>query len=238
MNEAGIKKVALYARVSTKDKDQTPENQFRRLREYCTMKNWDYTEYNDFASGSKSDRPGLKLLLEDYQEYDGVLVLRIDRFGRSLQHLILNLEFLQKKGKFFEAIDQGIRISEKRDPTNNFLFSILGAAAEYERELISERVRDGIYRAKGKDPQKKVNGRKSLQERFGDRFPKIYELRDQGKTIREISQLVGITRSSVQKILSEKSPPENSCTPYINPPSSKKNIRKELFSGQNEKVKQ
>ena len=124
--------VGLYTRVSTKEKEQNPENQLIRLREYCKNRNWDFREYVDFASGAKNDRPGLKSIMSDLDQIDGILVLRLDRFGRSLQNLLENLNTIRTKGKFFEAIDQGLKISEKKDPMNDFMLAILGAAAEFE----------------------------------------------------------------------------------------------------------
>jgi site-specific DNA recombinase len=73
--------VGLYARVSTKDKEKKPENQLRRLREYCNARGWEYKEYVDYASGAKKDRPGLKSIIADLDNIDGILVLRLDRFG-------------------------------------------------------------------------------------------------------------------------------------------------------------
>ena len=83
--------VGLYARVSTKDKEQNPENQLIRLMEYCKSRNWDYREYVDFASGAKKDRPRLKSVMNDLNPLDGIPVLRLARFGRSLQNLPVNL---------------------------------------------------------------------------------------------------------------------------------------------------
>jgi DNA invertase Pin-like site-specific DNA recombinase len=201
--------VGLYARVSTKDKEQNPENQLLRLREYCKAREWDYEEYIDFASGAKKDRPGLKSIMSDLDHLDGILVLRLDRFGRSLQNLLENLNIIRSKGKFFEAIDQGLKISEKKDPMNDFMLAILGAAAEFERELISERVRDGMARARNE--HKKI-GRPVILEKKGIDISKILDLKESGKSIREISQLVGIKRSTLHGILksvSEKPTHEN-----------------------------
>ena len=100
-----------------------------RLREYCKIKNWDYQEYIDYASGAKKDRPGLKSIMSDMDNIDGILVLRLDRFGRSLQNLLENLYVIRSKEKFFEAVDQGLKISEKKDPMNDFMLATLGAAA-------------------------------------------------------------------------------------------------------------
>ncbi len=190
--------VGLYARVSTKDKEQNPENQLIRLRAYCKARGWDFKEYIDYASGAKKDRPGLKAVMDDLPQLDGILVLRLDRFGRSLQNLLENLNQIRTQGKFFEAIDQGLKISEKKDPMNDFMLAILGAAAEFKRELISERVRDGMARARNEN--KKI-GRPEILEKRGIDVTRIIELRESGKSIREISQLVGIKRSTVHGIL-------------------------------------
>ena len=102
-----------------------------------------------------------------------------------------------------------LRISEKKDPMNDFMLTILGAAAEFERELISERVKDGMARAKS---EKKRIGRPGALEKRGVDPSRIIELRESGKSIREISQLVGIKRSTVHGILksvSEKPTSQN-----------------------------
>ena len=193
--------VGLYARVSTKDKEQNPENQLLRLREYCKTRGWDYREYVDHASGAKKDRPGLKSIMSDLDNIDGILVLRLDRFGRSLQNLLENLNVIRSRGKFFEAVDQGLKISEKKDPMNDFMLAILGAAAEFERELISERVRDGMARARNEN--KKI-GRPIVLEQKGINLSDLVSLKKEGKSIREISQIVKIKRSTVQRLLSQK----------------------------------
>ena len=201
--------VGLYARVSTKDKRQNPENQLIRLREHCKTRTWEFKEYVDFASGAKKDRPGPKSIMNDLNQLDGILVLRLDRFGRSLQNLLENLNVIRSNEKFFEAIDQGLKISEKKDPMSDFMLAILGAAAEFERELISESVRDGMARARNEN--KKI-GRPEIVEKRGIAASSIIELRESGKSIRENSQLVGIKRSTVHgvpKSVSEKPIPQN-----------------------------
>ena len=193
-------KVGLYARVSTKDKEQNPENQLIKLRQYCKSKDWNFKEYTDHASGAKNDRPGLKSIMSDLDKLDGIIVLRLDRFGRSLQNLLDNLNQIRSQGKFFEAIDQGLRISEKKDPMNDFMLAILGAAAEFERELISERVKDGMARAKREG---KMIGR-GRSKRSKDMEKRILQLANQGESIRMIAQKCNIPRSTVHDILSRK----------------------------------
>ena len=201
--------VGLYAKASNKGREQNPENQLLRLREYCKVKGWDYQECIDYASGAKKDRPGLKSIMSDLDNIDGILVLRLDRFGRSLQNLLENLNIIRSKGKFFEAVDQGLKISGKKDPMNDFMLVILGAAAEFDQELISERVRDGMAGARNEN--KKI-GRPVVLEQKGVDSSRLVELKREGKSIREISQQVGIKRSTVHgilKSLSEKPTPEN-----------------------------
>jgi len=193
-------KVALYARVSTKDKDQNPENQLFRLREYGSKKGWEYSEFVDFASGSRTDREGLQSLMEDLDSFDGILVLRLDRFGRSLRNLLDLLDRIRQKGKFFEAIDQGLKLNSQKDPMGDFMLSILGAAAQFERELISERVRDGMARARR---QGKLIGR-GKSEKTKRMEKRILELRSQGESIRTIAQKTNIPRSTVSSILSRQ----------------------------------
>ena len=193
-------KVGLYARVSTKDKEQNPENQLIKLRQYCKSKDWNFKEYTDHASGAKKDRPGLKSIMSDLDKLDGILVLRLDRFGRSLQNLLDNLNQIKSHGKFFEAIDQGLKISEKKDPMNDFMLAILGAAAEFERELISERVKDGMERARR---QGKLIGR-GRSKRTKNMEKKILDLKAQGESIRMIAQKCNIPRSTVHDVLTKK----------------------------------
>ncbi len=160
------------------------------------------------ASGAKKYRPGLKSTMNDLTQLDGILVLRLDQFGRSLQNLLENFNIIRLNGKFFEAIDQGLKIPEHK-AMNNFMLAILGAAAEFERELISERVGDGMARARKEN--KKI-GRPEILTQRGIDSTRIVQSRDSGKSIEEISQLVGIKRSTVHGILksvSEKPTPQN-----------------------------
>src|SRR4051812_33368260 len=87
-----ISRVALYARVSTSNGHQDPEMQLSELREYAARRGWEITgEYSDHGvSGSKESRPELNRLMVDAhrRQFDGVLVWKIDRFGRSLKHLV------------------------------------------------------------------------------------------------------------------------------------------------------
>ncbi len=198
-------RVALYARVSTRDKDQTPENQLIRLRDYCRLRAWEHVEYVDYASGADSNRPQLNKLMQDLPTLQGVVVLRLDRFGRSVSDLTLKLQAMRDRGVWFEAVDQGLRISsDKSDAMAGLMYNILAAVAEFEREIIRDRINDGISRARS---QGKRLGRPRIMDVREVADEKIFELRRQGHSIREIAQIVGIGRGTVHNILSNKTPP-------------------------------
>lgn len=140
---------AVYCRVSTNQ--QTTDNQSAELNQVAMNRGWTITAtYLDQGiSGSKdrSQRAALDQLLKDATrgKFDTVMVWSIDRLGRSLQHLITIVNELR-------AIDIDLYIHQQaldtRTPSGQLCFSIFGALAEYERELICERVRAGLDRAK------------------------------------------------------------------------------------------
>ena len=144
-------KIGLYARVSTSDKGQDVDLQLGTLRKYADAREWNvYKEYIDVGeSGAKDKRPALSRLLEDARKrkIDHVLVWRLDRFGRSLKHLINTLDELRSLGILFTSYSENLDFSTS---TGQLLFHLLGAFAEFERTLIRERVRAGIINAKAK----------------------------------------------------------------------------------------
>jgi DNA invertase Pin-like site-specific DNA recombinase len=133
-------RVAIYARVSTL-KEQDPEMQLRELREYAMRRGWEAVdEYTDRASGSKDSRPELNRMVADAHlcRFDAVLVWKIDRFGRSLKHLVNAIADLSAYNVAFVSLRDNIDLST---PAGRLMFQIIGAMAEFERSLIQERVR-------------------------------------------------------------------------------------------------
>lgn len=139
-------KVAIYVRVSKED--QHPENQIYELEEFAKDRNFDvYYTYVDKISGSKDSRPALNELMIDSREkrFDAVLVWKLDRLGRSLQHLIQIIQEWNNLGIDFICKTQPI------DTTTNegkLIFHIFGAIAEFERGIIRERINSGLDRAR------------------------------------------------------------------------------------------
>jgi len=155
------RKCAIYCRVS-KD-DQNIENQVKALKNFTSQQNYKiYRIYSDEISGTKDSRPALNDLMFDARKgrFDVVIVWKLDRLGRSLKHLITIAEEWYKKGIDFVCVSQNI---DTTTASGKLTFHILGAIAEFERELISERTKLGLKGAKnvGKRGKDKKPRRKS-----------------------------------------------------------------------------
>ena len=122
-------KVALYARVSTGD--QSPEMQLREMREYCQRRRWEIAgEYVDAgSSGYKDSRPELNRLMTDAKRrrFDAVLVWKLDRFGRSLKHLVNALAEFEALGIAFVSLKDSLDLST---PAGHLMFQIIGAMSD------------------------------------------------------------------------------------------------------------
>lgn len=188
-------RAALYARVSTSDRGQDPELQLRELREYCGRRGWEVVgEYVDAGvSGSKYSRPELNRLMADAHKrgFDAVCVWKFDRFARSTSHLLRALETFRALGIEFCSLREA---ADTTTPAGKLLFTMVAAMAEFERDLIRERVRAGIRNAKAKGQR---IGRKPIAL---DRA-KLASLRAQGHSIREIATTLGCSRGLVHKTL-------------------------------------
>jgi putative DNA-invertase from lambdoid prophage Rac len=193
-------RTAIYARVSTSD--QTCESQLRELRDYVSRRGWTITgEYVDTGwSGSKASRPQLDRLMADASQrrFDCICVYKIDRFGRSVLHLNQQLATLTSYGVRFIAVSQGLD-TDQASPTSRLLLHILASVAEFERELIRERVRAGVRSAKHRGVQL---GRKRV---VFDRS-KAIEMHLAGMSIREIAAALGVGAGTIHRTCS-KNPP-------------------------------
>ena len=126
-------RVALYARVSTSNGQQDPEMQLRELREYAERRAWQIADiYTDTVTGSKDSRPALNRLMNDAKQrrIDAVLVWKLDRFGRSLRHLVNALAELEALGVAFVSLRDNLDLTT---PSGRLMFQIIGAMAEFER---------------------------------------------------------------------------------------------------------
>jgi len=188
-----ISRVALYARVSTLN-GQDPEMQLSELREYAARRGWTISgEYVDQGvSGSKESRPELNRLTVDAHRrlFDAVLVWKIDRYGRSLKHLVNALADLNAYGVAFVSLRDNLDLST---PSGRLMFQIIGAMAEFERALIQERVRAGLRNALAK-------GRKLGRPRRIVDSSKVSALRASGASWRAISRQTGVGVATLYRL--------------------------------------
>ena len=193
--ESKTLKTALYARISTSNHSQDPEVQLRELRDYCQRRGWEIAgEYVDAGvSGAKDSRPELNRLMADahQRKFDAVLVWKLDRFGRSLRHLVNALAELEALGVAFISLRDNLDLST---PSGRLMFQIIGAMAEFERSLIQERVRAGLRNARAK-------GKRLGRPRMTLDTARIARLRAQGRSIRHIASQLGCSRGLVHKTL-------------------------------------
>jgi DNA invertase Pin-like site-specific DNA recombinase len=190
-------RVGLYARTSTADKGQDPELQLKDLRAYAHARGWKvFGEYVDIGeSGAKDRRPQLDRLMEDARKrrIDGILVWKLDRFGRSLKALVTTLEELRSLGVQFVSYTENLDFST---PAGRAMANLIGVFAEFERDLIRERVKAGIQNAKSKGIRV---GRRPLID--PGLLRTIADMRSKGMTIRKISKAIRLSRSLVHKTL-------------------------------------
>ncbi len=183
------KKVAIYTRVSTAD--QTTENQLIVLKEYAEKRGWViYREYADTASGAKEERKELKELMAEAQKrkFDIVLVWKFDRFARSLIHLLNALKTFEELGIDFISLQDNIDTSTS---TGRLMFSIIGAFSQFERDIIKERTKLGLNRARSKGIKL---GRKALDY---DKQQQIKKLKKKGLSLQKIADKLHIAKGSV-----------------------------------------
>ena len=191
--------VAIYARVSTTD--QSCEMQLRELREYAGRRGWSVkAEYIDTGwSGAKANRPKLDRLMRDAsrRQFDVVLVYKLDRFGRSVRNCLDGISALRSHGVRFLAVSQNID-TDDANPTSRLMLHILAAVAEFERELIRERVASGVANARR---QGKRLGR---PRRVFDRA-RAQELRRQGMSFPGIARELGVGYGTIVRALRAES---------------------------------
>ncbi len=147
-------RTALYARVSTTD--QKAASQIARLNQWAKEKGRKVVlKKIDNATGKNIHRPGIDLIMQEARGHhiNSIIVTKVDRWARSVRDLSNSLHELQDLGIEWVAIDQGIHISpDKSDPTTKLILEVLGAVAEWEASIISERTRQALayLKANGK----------------------------------------------------------------------------------------
>ena len=187
-----MKRAALYMRVSTVD--QHPETQLLDLRQMATQRGYEIVqEYTDRISGAKAKRPGLDQMMTDDRRgrFDVVLVWASDRIARSVKHFLDVLDELNRIGveyvSFRENIDTG-------GPLGRAIVIIVGAVAELERNLIIERVRASMRRAR-------LEGQRIGRAPLVLDSTAILQDRERGQSIREIARGHSVSTATIQRVL-------------------------------------
>jgi DNA invertase Pin-like site-specific DNA recombinase len=194
--DSPISRIAIYARVSTLN-GQNPEMQLAEIREYVARRGWEVAgEYVDIGiSGSKESRPELNRMMKDAhaRRYDAVVVWKLDRLGRSLKHLVTTIEDLAAYGVSFIALRDNIDLST---PSGRLMMHLLGAMAEFERELIRERVTAGVHAARRR-------GVRIGRPRTYVSRDKVQALRDAGTPWRKIAKTLKVGTGTAVRALQQ-----------------------------------
>lgn len=182
----------VYLRCSTLE--QSTDLQRREIERFVEQRGWVVSAtYEDKASGTNSNRPQLKQLMKDVRAGHGhaIIVWRLDRFARSLKDLIVLLQELGERNVAFISLKDNIDLTTS---TGRLMVHLLGAFAQFEADLIKERVVAGLSAAKAR-------GQKLGRPLTVDPKP-IMHLRSKGLSVRQIASRLGISKSAVHKSLS------------------------------------
>ena len=184
-----------YARVSKSDNSQVLDLQIDALVNSGVKEE---NIYSDKISGSKDERPGLENCLKALREDDILVVYKLDRLGRNLKHLIQTVEDLTKRKIGFKVLSgQGVNI-DTTTPAGKMIFSIFGALAEFERELIRERTIAGITAARARG---RMGGRKFNLTKAQVRLAEA-SMKNRDTSVTELCKELKITRATLYKYIS------------------------------------
>ena len=186
-------RVGLYARVSTQDQ-QTLPSQLRAMRAYAAQRGWTIAlQVKEVGSGAvRRERREQLLAAARRREIDAVLVWRLDRWGRSLADLMTTLTELAELGVGFVSLHEALDMTTS---TGRAMAGLLAVFAQFEHDILRERVRAGIAEAK---LQGKRLGRPPTAALHADRIRKLYR---SGVTKSEIARRLKVGRTSVRRIL-------------------------------------
>lgn len=180
-----------YARISTNGQDLAL--QLDALQKAGVDKK---NIFEDTASGSKSDRPGLHRCLAELTAGDVLIVWRLDRLGRSLRHLVSTVEDLQSRGVGFRSLCDGAL--DTTTASGKLVFNVFAALAEFERQLIQERTKAGLAAARARG---KFGGRRKID---GD-DPRVITAkalhRDHGNSISDICRTLQVSKTTLYRWL-------------------------------------
>ncbi len=192
-------RVALYARVSTKDERQDTENQLAQLRQFAATQNWTVVhEYVDRTTGKHSDREQFKKMFVDasQRKFDSVLFWSLDRFSREgVRETLNHLEVLSSYGVGYRSFTE--QYLDSCGMFKDAVLAILAVIAKQERVRLSERTLAGLQRARKAG---RIGGRPKVVCDRG----KVERMAKAGKSLAEIADEVGVSKSTVHRLLGAK----------------------------------
>jgi putative DNA-invertase from lambdoid prophage Rac len=191
-----MKQIVIYLRVST-DR-QTTDSQAGELREYCARRGWhEVREFADISSGAKFSRTGLDGLMREVRKgrVDTVVAYKLDRLGRSLPHLAQLVAEMTAHSVALIIPAQGINTSAS-NPAGRLQMHVLMAVAEFEREIIRERVNSGLRAARARGV------RLGRPETLQSHLPQVRTLIEAGRCVAEIAREMKLAYSSAHKLVS------------------------------------
>ncbi len=195
-----------YVRASTQEevKQGSNERQKEILANFLKAKGWDYKIYEDKGkTGANMDRDGFRRLMEDIEKEKpyAIVVAKIDRYARSLIDLLNSIQELERKGIGFISVqDSGI---DTTSPNGRLLLQILGAFAEFERNMINSRTSAGREKAMALGI-KFGRPRYKTSSKYGGKYidpKKVLELKNKGMSARSISKYMGCSITPILKII-------------------------------------
>jgi len=196
-------KMAIYVRVSKGE--QNPDNQLIKLIDYAKFQGWDYDTFRETES-TRNERPVKESVLKKLRtrEYQGLLIWKLDRWGRSTSELVIELDEFVNHNIKFVSIQEGIDLSTA---AGKLLAHILAAFAEFEREIIRERTMAGLDRARargnyGGRPKAHVSNTRLLRLRDKDKM-----------TFKQISKIMKVSEPTIRRRYKEASKTPQNCPP-------------------------
>jgi DNA invertase Pin-like site-specific DNA recombinase len=184
-----------YARISKADDSQVLDLQIDALIEAGVKKENIYT---DKISGVKDERPGLENCLKALRENDTLIVWKLDRLGRNLKHLISTVDNLNNKKVGFKVLTGEGTSIDTTTPAGKMIFSIFGAFAEFERELIRERTLAGLKAARARG---RKGGRKFQLTKSQVRLAQV-AMKNRDTSVMELCKELGVTRPTIYRYVS------------------------------------
>lgn len=177
-----------YARVSTSE--QNGNGQVAELNKVCEKVELEY------ASGGRWDRPQLQAILRGIKAGDVLVIWKLDRLSRSLSDLLQILKRLDEVGAGFRSLTESI---DTTTPAGRMMLQMLGSFAEFEREMIKERTRLGLARARAEG---RVGGRRHSLSLKAQTH--ALELVDAGKSQTEVAQMLGVSAATICRLVAER----------------------------------